>query len=99
MHRGRPMGESFDHRPTGGIRQSSKCCTQLIHNHMVVDFQPMSNVNFASRDFCPESLNPDSCAHCYSALERAGTGYGAEGQRYADCLWNLLGVSPPLLGK
>ena len=31
------MGESFDHPPPGWIRQSSKCCTQLIHNHMVVD--------------------------------------------------------------
>src|SRR4029077_19920589 len=26
MHRGRPMGESFDHRPAGWIRQSRKCC-------------------------------------------------------------------------
>jgi len=32
------MGESFDHRPTGWIRQSRKCCTETIHNHMVVDF-------------------------------------------------------------
>jgi hypothetical protein len=31
------MGESFDHRPAGWIRQSRKCCTQIIHNHMVVD--------------------------------------------------------------
>jgi hypothetical protein len=30
---------------------------------MVVDFLPMSNVNFAIRDFRPESLNPDTCAH------------------------------------
>jgi hypothetical protein len=29
---------------------------------MVVDFRSMSNVNFAIRDFCPESLNPDTCA-------------------------------------
>jgi hypothetical protein len=31
------MGESFDHRPAGWIRQSRKCCTQAIHNHMVVN--------------------------------------------------------------
>jgi len=57
----------------------------------------MSNVNFAIRDFCPESLNPDTCADWYSALERAGKGYGAgiRGWRNADCLRNLLGVSPP----
>ncbi len=40
------MGESFDHRPAGGIRQSRECCTQIIHNRMVVDFQAMSNVKF-----------------------------------------------------
>ena len=31
------MGEPFDHGPPGWIRQSRKCCTQSIHNHMVVD--------------------------------------------------------------
>ena len=46
------MGESFDHRPAGWIRQSSKCCTQFIHNHMVVDYPPMSSMNFAIPDFC-----------------------------------------------
>jgi hypothetical protein len=46
------MGESFDHRPAGWIRQSSKCCTQFIHNHMVVDCLPMSSMNFAIPDFC-----------------------------------------------
>lgn len=44
------MGESFDHRPPGWIRQSCKCRIQVIcsaiHNHMVVDFLPMSNANF-----------------------------------------------------
>jgi hypothetical protein len=30
------MGESFDHCPAGWIRQSRECCTQIIHNHMVV---------------------------------------------------------------
>ena len=29
----------------------------------------MSNVNFAIRDFRPESLNPDTCAHEYSVQE------------------------------
>ena len=46
------MGESFDHPPPGWIRQSSKCCTQLIHNYMVVDCLSMSSVNFAIPDFC-----------------------------------------------
>ncbi len=46
------MGESFDHRPPGWIRQSRKCCTQSIHNHMVVDCLSMSRVNFAIPDFC-----------------------------------------------
>jgi hypothetical protein len=31
------MGEPFDHCPPGWIRQSRECCTQPIHNHMVVD--------------------------------------------------------------
>jgi hypothetical protein len=46
------MGESFDHCPAGWIRQSRKCCTQSIHNHMVVDYPAMSSVNFAIPDFC-----------------------------------------------
>lgn len=44
------MGESFDHRPPGRIRQSRKGCTQSIHNHMVVDLRLMSSANFAVRD-------------------------------------------------
>ena len=50
------MGESFDHRPTGGIRQSRKCCTKIIHNQMVVDCRSMSTANFAIRGFCPNVL-------------------------------------------
>src|SRR4029077_4294823 len=46
MDRGRPMGEPFDHRPAGWIRQSRKCCTQYIHNLMVVDFSAVSSTNF-----------------------------------------------------
>ena len=46
------MGESFDNPPPSWIRQSSKCCTQLIHNHMVVNSQGMSSVNFVTPDFC-----------------------------------------------
>ena len=46
------MGESFDHRPPGWIRQSRKRCAQFIHNHMVVDFLLMSSVDFAIPDFC-----------------------------------------------
>jgi hypothetical protein len=45
------MGESFDHRPPGGIRQSRKRCAQAIHNRMVVDCLSMSSVNFAMPDF------------------------------------------------
>src|ERR1700683_2701938 len=47
MHRGRPMGESFDHCPPGWIGQSRKRCAQFIHNHMVVDCWAMSSVDFA----------------------------------------------------
>jgi hypothetical protein len=46
------MGESFDHRPAGWIRQSRKCCIQLIHNRMVVDYPLMSSVDFGVPDFC-----------------------------------------------
>jgi hypothetical protein len=46
------MRESLDHRSPGWIRQSRKCCTQFIHNHMVVDFLSMSSVNFAIPRFC-----------------------------------------------
>ena len=46
------MRESFDHRPPGGIRQSRKCCTQFIHNHMVVNFSAMSSMNFPIPDCC-----------------------------------------------
>src|ERR1700720_1251631 len=57
MHRGWPVGESFDHCPPGWIRQSRKRCTQFIHNRMVVDYLAMSSVNFAIHDFC--SLIPN----------------------------------------
>ena len=40
------MGESFDHRPPGWIRQSRKRCTQFIHNRMVVEYRAMSSVDF-----------------------------------------------------
>jgi len=46
------MREPFDHSPPRWIRQSSKCCVKLIHNHMVVDFLPMSSVNFRFLIFC-----------------------------------------------
>ena len=46
------MGESFDHRPAGWIRQSRKGCIQFIHNRMVVDYPRMSSVDFAVPDFC-----------------------------------------------
>jgi hypothetical protein len=46
------MGESFDHRPAGWIRQSRKCCIQLIHNHMVVNYPSMSSVDFGVPDLC-----------------------------------------------
>ena len=41
------MRESFDHRATGWIGQSRKCCAQSIHNHMVVDYRAMSSVDFS----------------------------------------------------
>ncbi len=46
------MGESFDHRPAGWIRQGRKCCTQIIHNHMVVDWPINVKCKFAILDFC-----------------------------------------------
>jgi len=46
------MGESFDHGPAGWVRQSRKCCIELIHNHMVVDYPSMSSLDFAVPDFC-----------------------------------------------
>lgn len=46
------MGEAFDHRAAGWIRQSRKGCVQLIHNHMVVDYSALSSANFAVPDFC-----------------------------------------------
>jgi len=46
------MGEPFDHCPAGWIRQSRECCTQIIHNQMVVDFSAVSSVKFAIPDYC-----------------------------------------------
>jgi hypothetical protein len=46
------MGESFDHRPAGWIRESCKRCIQSIHNRMVVDYSQMSSVDFEFPDFC-----------------------------------------------
>jgi hypothetical protein len=52
MHRGRPVGESFNHCPPGWIGQSSKRGTQFIHNRMVVDYRAMSRMDFVMADFC-----------------------------------------------
>ncbi len=38
------MREPFDHRPARWIRQSCEGCIQIIHNHMVVTYAPMSSV-------------------------------------------------------
>jgi hypothetical protein len=46
------MGESFDHRPAGWIRQSRKSCIQLIHNRMVVTYRQMSSGDFGVLGFC-----------------------------------------------
>jgi hypothetical protein len=46
------MGESFDHRPAGWIRQSRKRCIQFIHNRMVVNYLQMSSVDFEAPGFC-----------------------------------------------
>jgi len=46
------MGESFDHRPAGWIRQSRKRRIQFIHNRMVVNYPSMSSVDFEIPDFC-----------------------------------------------
>src|SRR5581483_8605287 len=52
VHRGMPAGEPLDHRSPGRIRQSRKCCTQPIHNHMVVYFRWMSSGHFPTPVFC-----------------------------------------------
>src|ERR1700732_2693930 len=52
MNRVRPMGESFDHRPAGWIRQGRQLCIELIHNHLVVNYPSMSSVDFGVPDFC-----------------------------------------------
>jgi hypothetical protein len=69
MHRRRPMGEPFEHRSPGWIRQSRECRVQSIHNHMVVDFRSMSSVNFAIRD----SVS-DLCRGCGGAGTRCTRG-------------------------
>lgn len=40
------MGESFDHGAAGWVGESGKCCIELIHNRMVVDYLSMSGVDF-----------------------------------------------------
>jgi hypothetical protein len=82
------MGEPLDHRPPGWIRQSRKCCIQLIHNRMVVDFRSMSTANFAILDYCSLiSLNPDTRAKLFPAATSATspmlTGGGG------DFFWDL----------
>ena len=52
------MGESFDHRSPGWIGQSRKCCTQIIHNRMVVDNLSMSSENLAIPGFCSPICRP-----------------------------------------
>jgi len=70
------MGESFDHRPPGWIRQSGKRCTQLIHNHMVVDYRVMSSAEFWSSRFVfmIRALVALSACEVYP-VAGAGTGY------------------------
>lgn len=52
------MGELFHHRPARRIRQRRQCCTQSIHNRMVVDYSQMSTTIFATKTSVPWSLNP-----------------------------------------
>jgi len=80
MHRGRPMGESFDHGPPGWIRQGRKRCTQFIHNRMVVDYRAMSSVNFAIPDFeelgdrRDVSLGLSRAGRCQPCISRGAVG-------------------------
>src|SRR6202030_821530 len=87
MHRGRPTGESFDHCPPGWIRQSGKCCTQFIHNHMVVDYLSMSSVDFAIHDF--RSLIPDVPALAGNFL----AGLHWKRHRAASCSFKMISFS------
>jgi hypothetical protein len=58
------MGEPFDHCPAGGIRQSRECCTQIIHNPMVVHCRVSVKCKFANFVISASlSLNPDTCAN------------------------------------
>ena len=66
------MGESFDHRPAGWIRQSRKRCIQFIHNRMVVDYPQMSSVDFGVPDFC--FLISGTCAIYASHTPRIAAG-------------------------
>src|ERR1700722_1926587 len=85
MHRGWPMRESFDHPPPGWIRQSRKCCAQLIHNHMVVDYLLMSSVNFAMDvSLATPSKVGFGCRGPKVRLGEADSG-GPRGNRYCRC--------------
>jgi len=65
------MGESFDHRPAGWIRQSRKRCIQFIHNRMVVDCPQMSTVDFGVPDLCFSSHPQQSESTATSTLKPA----------------------------
>ena len=54
------MGEPFDHRPPGWIRQSRKCCVQPIHNQKVVNCLSKCQVRIFGHHTDNESLLPNS---------------------------------------
>jgi hypothetical protein len=84
------MGEPLDHRPPGWIRQSRKCCIQLIHNRMVVDFRSMSTANFAILDYCSLiSLNPDTRAKLFPAATSATSPMLTGGVGISFGIWGL----------
>ena len=92
------MGESFDHCPAGWIGQRRKCCTQSIHNPMVVDCSSMSSVNFAIPGFQFPDLRcrtPALMDTLRKSGEPAALWRWHQGRRNVDCLRNLLGLSPP----
>ena len=64
------MGESFDHGPAGWIRQSREGRIQFIHNHMVVDYPPMSSVDFGV-PVGKGSAGPETRGPRYQTAERA----------------------------
>ena len=79
------MGESFDHRPARWIRQSRKCCIQVIHNHMVVNYPSMSSVDFGARITGHPEVEPGIIRRVRSPLPGSRvSGFWADGEQLGN---------------